>query len=370
MRKLRQVLAQGAFRRAQDIRRSEEVFTSGCLGPTDKQSIYWIGHSLMRECVTVDGEDISLFNLMKMFASNRGFSCDMFDHTLYGAPLSLQWRGCPHSFTRSAPEMKEKRASFPQTAARFDTFVLTEIVPVKNVIQLEFSAYYLQQFYDTIMSVNPKARVFVYESWDYLHGSASESEGGNFDWQAAMDEQRVLWERISDQASCDVALTPRIQDQVKALIRPKVVPKNRPPIFIVPVGQVFKRLHKILNDSDERKKFTLADGQELKFHDLFSNPYTNWPKSNESSSEKNCDKMYEALTLKDPDKALDDIHPSAIGIYIVALVHFATLYRTTPVGLPSIPCVGEGLAQQLQSMVWTIVCADIRSGVEATGAIN
>ncbi len=361
MRKLRQLLAKSAFRRAQDIRRPEDEFISERLGPTDRQSIYWVGHSLMQERTTVDGQDVSLFNLMKVFADSRTCRYDMFDHTLYGAPLSLQWRGCPHSFVRLAPEMKDKRAAFSQEAARFDTFVLTEIVPVKNVLQLEFSAYYLQRFYDTIMSVNPKARVYVYESWDYLHGSASQSEAKEFDWLRAMDEQRDLWEKISDQASCGVALTPRILDQVKALIRPKAVLKRRPPIFIVPVGQVFKRLYKALKNSDEDKKFILPGGEQLKFHNLFSNPYTNW---DEGRKETNRDKRREALTLKDPNKDLDDIHPSAIGIYIVALVHFATLYRTSPVGLPAIACVGEPLAQRLQKMVWKAVCADTRSGVE------
>ncbi len=365
MRKFRQLLAKCAFRHGLKIHRPEEDFTAQHLGPTNGQSVYWVGHSLMQECVAVAEQKISLFNLMRSFAESRQFTYKMYDHTLYGAPLSLQWRGKPHSFSRTAPEMDATRADFPREAAHFDTFVLTEVVPVKNVIQLEFSAYYLQQFYDTIFSVNTNARVYIYESWDYLHGTGASLTPDEFDWGAAMTEQRALWERISDEASYGVAVTPSISDQLMTFIRPKRAQKDRSPIFIVPVGQVFKRLYDMLCDEEKGQNITLVNGRLLRFSDLFSNPYTNWL---EAKAKSHTDKTLDAsssLTLKDPSKALDDIHPSAIGIYIVALVHFATLYRASPVGLPTIALIGEEVAERLQRIVWDIVCADPRAGVKA-----
>ncbi len=361
MRKFRQLLAKAAFRRTLDLRRTEEDFASLRLGPVDSQSVYWVGHSLMQESVPVDGQQVSLFNLMMRFAESRQFTFEMFDHTLYGAPLSLQWRGEPHSFSRKAPEMNAKRAAFSREAARFDTFVLTEVVPVKNVIELEYSAYYLQQFYDSIRSANANARIYVYESWDYLYGTASSLTQSDFDWGVAMDEQRLLWEKMSDEASFGAAISPRIKEQLKALICPNAGYENRPPILIVPVGQVFKHLYESLCGEGAGEKLKLANGELLRFSDLFSNPYENWF---EAKHKNNKNDVPNSLTLRDTSKALDDIHPSAIGIYIVALVHFTTLYRVSPVGLPAITTIGEPLADQLQQMVWDIVCADPRAGVD------
>ncbi len=362
MRKFRQLLAKFAFRRALELRRPNEDFTSQGLTPSHSQSVYWVGHSLMQECVHVDDQQVSLFNLMTCFAESRQFTFEMFDHTLYGAPLSLQWRGKPHSFSRTAPEMNTKRAAFSREAVHFDTFVLTEVVPVKNVIELEYSAYYLQQFYDTIRSVNANARIYVYESWDYLHGTASSLAQNEFDWGVAMDEQRSLWEKISDEASFGAAITPSIKEQLKALIWPNTGCAHRDPIFLVPVGQVFKRLYDVLLDDDVGENLKLANGETLRFSDLFSNPYENWY---EAKKKNNKNDTPSTLTLRDASKALDDIHPSAMGIYIVALVHFATLYRVSPVGLPAITVIGERLADQLQQIVWEIVCVDPRTGVVA-----
>ena len=73
-----------------------------------------------------------------------------------------------------------------------------------------------------------------------------------------------------------------------------------------------------------------------------------------------------ALSLRDPDQPHDDVHLSATGIYVAALVHFATLYRQSPVGLPAPPDIGDAVGHTLQSIVWQTVLAEPRAGV-ATG---
>jgi hypothetical protein len=72
--------------------------------------------------------------------------------------------------------------------------------------------------------------------------------------------------------------------------------------------------------------------------------------------------MIAALTLRDPAAAPDDIHPSQVGVYFAALVHFATLYRRSPVGLPAFSEIGAALAGTLQSIAWEIVRNDARTG--------
>lgn len=379
-RKLKRLLAKTAFARAGRENRADEDFKRVAQGPTEQQSVYWIGHSLMQQTVTSSRGDINLFNCMQAFAEQRGLSYHMFDHTLFGAPLSLQWRGCPHSYQRYAPEMESKRQQFAEQAKHFDTFVLTEIVPVKSVIELEFSAYYLQQYYELIRQVNPRAKVYLYESWDYLYGSRSSLQPYQYDWRSEMDKQRGLWQDIADSASLGCAVSPNSQAQIRSILSPSKPNKDAAPILLVPVGQVFTRVFDRLKAPQASDDFRLSNSERLAFEDLFANPYNNWPEEwplcngernggrkggcNDRTPE-NLQASLDSLSLKTPHEELDDIHPSEVGIYLVALAHFATLYRQSPVGLDPTPAISTGLATTLQNIVWEVVNNDTRSGVRA-----
>lgn len=348
IRKCKQLLAKMAFARAGKPVRPATDFKHLHRSPVSHSAAYWVGHSLMQETVAIEQGEMNLFSLMKAFTQARDLGYQMFDHTLYGSPLSLQWRGCPHSYHRLAPEMQAKREQFSQQAAQYDTFVLTEVVPVRNVIQLEYSAYYLQQFYDTIYKANPCARVYVYESWDYLHGGISPANPRSYDWLSGMNEQRLLWENIADAASLGASVSPSVMEQINIILFGRHSKTDRKPIYLVPVGQVFLAIYKRMQS--EGNAFVLADGSVLTFLDLFTNAYVNWPQTD--------------LRLKFPDKPMDDIHPSFIGIYVVALVHFATLYGQSPIGLEAPNEIGDSLAEKFQSLVWDVVINDPRSGVK------
>lgn len=354
--KLRHVLAKATFKRVGNCRRAREDFPP-FLGGTDKHAVYWVGHSLMQETVTTETEGaLNLFRFMGMFCESRSLQYEMFDHTLYGAPLSLQWRGRPHSYQRTADEMQDHRSQFAVRAKAYDTFVLTEVVPVKNVFQLEYSAYYLQQYRDAIVAANPRARIYIYESWDYLHGGIAAIVPRPHSWLTAMREQRDYWERLADTASLGRAVPPRVSDQLKLLLRgaPKqTLPVGRA-IYLIPVGQAFIALRHAL--AKGATSFVKANGEALHFYELFANPYTNWPEAGEKTPE-------DKLCLLHPERVPDDIHPSIIGIYLVALVHFATLYGQNPNGLVAPKEIGQNLAEKLQAIAWETVCKDPRSGV-------
>jgi hypothetical protein len=93
----------------------------------------------------------------------------------------------------------------------------------------------------------------------------------------------------------------------------------------------------------------------MQLADLFANPYAERPEAGAAGAP--------SWRLLDPSKPHDDIHPSALGIYVAALVHFATLYRQTPVGLPYPEFIGAPLARTLQCIAWDTVLADPRAGV-------
>ncbi len=72
---------------------------------------------------------------------------------------------------------------------------------------------------------------------------------------------------------------------------------------------------------------------------------------------------------------LDDRHPNALGGYVSALAHYATIYKKTPVGLPArtlTPDANGGLvplptnvATRIQQIVWGVVGTYPNSGVVA-----
>jgi Bacterial pre-peptidase C-terminal domain len=66
----------------------------------------------------------------------------------------------------------------------------------------------------------------------------------------------------------------------------------------------------------------------------------------------------------------DDIHLNGMGNYYIALVHYATIFKASPIGavIPPGAGVSAALAQQLQQMAWSVVSGYSLSG--ATGETN
>lgn len=323
----------------------------------DDLSVYWIGHSLMNHTVSIDEGEINLFALMARFASEKTLAYSEFDHTLFGAPLSMHWWGSPHTYARISPEMEQKRNAFGENAKKRNTFVLTEVVPLKSVFRVEFSAHYLRKYYYRIKSENPAARIYLYESWDYLYGGSGLLSGFS-SWHARMSEQRQLWETMIDMVKTGLVVPPNFYYQIKMILGlVKKREDDQVDINIVPVGQVLMTLEKRLRQPLPDDDFNMSNGEQLAFYQLFTNAYK------QGVNDGSVVDTEGAENLNHPEQELDDIHPSSLGIYIVALVHFATLYQQNPEGLAPIIGMREGLASTLQKIVWECVCNDERSGV-------
>jgi hypothetical protein len=340
-------------------------------GPRDALRVYWVGHSLMEAQVDTSEGKFRLLEMVGRMAQAQGLAYAMGDHTLWGAPLSLQWRGRPHSHARRVPERAERRRLFTTQAAHYDAIVLTETIPISAAMQHEYSAYYLQQFYCTLMEANPEARVYLYESWPPLQALAPHGEYPSpqrYAWRERTLQDRRLWERLADAASTAPIPPPGWLSRLPAiLLSAAPACKAHAPIFLVPVGTAMVELYDRLRAPRPDDEFSLPDGRRLVFADLFKNPYIDWPAhwpvKGEPASVVDEKAMIATLTLRDPAAAPDDIHPSQVGVYFAALVHFATLYRRTPVGLPAFSEIGAALAGTLQSIAWEIVRSDARTGV-------
>jgi hypothetical protein len=335
-------------------------------GPAQSLRVYWVGHSLMNCRDSHLKGSLNLMEMVGQLAAASGGVYDSFDHTLFGSPLSLLWRGRPVSYNRSEPELVERRRKLLDEGSRFDALVLTEGIPVERSLEREHSAFFAQEFYCALVTRNPRARVYVYESWSHLH--ASDPEGGYpapsaYDWPARLVADRKHWERLADLAGTGAIQEPGAWPRLKRALGVQsegCAPQS--PLFLVPVGTVFVRLAERL-----KNETWIFDGRPLAPRDLFSNPYETWPAGwpLREPLDEAAEKTELARLRKRHSGDLDDIHSSDLGVYVTSLVHYATLYRRSPVGLPTqVRGLGDETKQKLQELVWEVVRSEPRTGVK------
>lgn len=323
------------------------------LGAKSTLSLVWVGHSLMEHKAPSTWGEISLMSLVGRFAESRKLSYAMTDHTLFGSPLSALWRGQPHSYFRNAGEMVGKREALEGDAGRHDAIVLTEAIPLKDVIDNEFSPYYLRRFYCSVLGANPSARVYLFQSWVDFPGSPrgeAKAPSDRAGWREEMEAERVLWHELAD-----IARTPAVEEPhwLRRLGWSSVSDggcKNEDPIYSVPVGSALLVLDERVSAPRPGDHFVWPDGKPFLLTDMVENPMVSSPDG--------------SLSLRDPSKPFDGIHANLAGIYFSALVHFSTLYRQTPVDLPYPTELGKGLAKSLQCVAWEVVTSDERTGVK------
>ncbi len=335
-------------------------------GPADELRVCWVGHSLMNARAPERADARNLIERVGDFARARGLRYDSFDHTIWGACLSMLWSGKAHGRTRTLPEMAAQRATLFEREPAFDALVLTETVPLESALRYEHSSWYAQQFACAVRQRNPAARVYVYECWSNLQVGEPGSfypPASVYDWPARLASDRALWEQVADEAAAGRVPTPGLRGRLERWLGVEPAP-GAGPLFLVPVGSVFRKLATL--PLDARPRF---EGRALRVEDLFANPYIDWPSEWPLAAPLPAQAERERLAsarLRHPERAHDDIHPSDLGVYVASLTHFATLYRRSPEGLP---CDVSGLAPEdaaaLARLVWELVRNDPRTGVAA-----
>lgn len=375
----------------------EPDWAEAAAGPTDELAVYWVGHSLFNHRDPTVDDAPHLMEEVGRLAGVRGLTYRAFDHTLFGATLSLAVRGKPHSFTRDEPELAARMDELRDRGADYDALVLTDGIPIRNAEEPEHSAFYAMRLYCTLMAANPDGRVYVYEG--PVHLQASDPDGGfgprdEFGWASWMEDDRATWERIADQASTGAVPTPGLGPRLRAILGKAREYGCEPagPVFLIPTATVYVHLAERLADPSAADVFELANGDRLTIEHLFQNPYVDWPEdwplTPNEGPDVDEDPVIEGLTERHPDDDYDDVHPSRIGNYVSGLTAYSVLYRRSPVldapvpsddpdaSAPTDPgtaiveadAAATGLTpatvRTLRRLVWDVVRIDPRTGID------
>ena len=205
------------------------------------------------------------------------------------------------SHENATPRYRDARAAL--ASGEYDAFVMTEMIGLRDAIRWHDSSRYAAKWAEAAFAGRSDIRVHLYETWHPLDEPA--------DWLERISEDlKRLW--------------------LARLLWPAVRATERP-IYLVPAGHVMARLVREVESRPEG-----LYGMRNRW-DLFA---------------------------IDQNGKQDNIHLSDLGMYLVALTHYATLYRKTPVGLPHQLLRADGtparapspeLAKRVQEIVWEVV---------------
>ncbi|WP_246849410.1 hypothetical protein [Rubellimicrobium arenae] len=237
----------------------------------------------------------------------------------WGATLKAHWEGkdAVAGFDEENAHSRFRDARDALSSGDYDAFIFTEMVEIRDAIRYHDSSGHALKWMRLARNGNPDIRVYLYETWHAL-----DTPDG---WLERLDgDLDQSWDRG--------VLRPALS--VDAAVRPA---------HIIPAGQILARF---VREVEARGGIDEAGSRK----DLFA---------------------------RDADGTLDPIHLNDLGNYLVALAHFAVLYRQDPTGLPrelrradstaaAPPSVA--LARLMQEIVWQVVTEMPATGVQVETA--
>jgi hypothetical protein len=236
----------------------------------------------------------------------------------WGTTLKAHW-GPQKEIAGFASENKHPRFQNARDALAsggYDAFVMTEMVELRDAVRYFDSWRFLRNWAALARKGRPDIRIYLYETWhdlDVADGWLNRIEGD----LSALWEGEILRRALA--ASPDIF-----------------------PIHVIPAGQAMA---------------AVARAMEAERIEGYS--------------------RREALFTRTADGKQDQIHPSDLGYYVVALTHYAVLYGSSPVGLPRSLRRHDGTpaeapsaaaARAIQEIVWDVVSRLPRTGVTSQQA--
>lgn len=219
-----------------------------------------------------------------------------------GAPLSWNWERSHEA------QGVDARKELPTGA--YGTVILSEALPLHAHTRWNDSAGNARRFYDLALAANPRAQVFLHETWhSLLSGSGvpvPHDDRGDIPWRERLDLSYPEWRGIVE--AVNAARAP-----------------GQPPMRLIPAGQAMARAQDAIGRGEVPG---IADIGEL---------------------------------------FLDDIHTNDIGNYLVTMVIYAAITGTSPEGLPPRlvrtwatrhRIVTPAIALALQRIAWETVAAE------------
>lgn len=281
----------------------EALYAASNRLPDGPLSVFHLGHSLV-------GRDMPA-----MLAQLAGAGHEHASQLGWGASLKAHWGDAEiHGFAQENAHPRFRDAGQAVDSGDYDAIVLTEMVEIRDAIRHHASPDYLARWAGRAWRANPEAEVYLYETWHNI----DDPEG----WLARIDrDSATYWEG-------------------EILRRALAADGMERPIRVIPAGPVFARF---VREAAARGG---VDGV-ARPEDLFA---------------------------RTEDGGQDTIHVNDLGAYLAALTHYAVLYRRSPVGLPAELLRADGTdavapgpeaARLMQEVVWEVVSAHPRTGVDA-----
>ena len=226
-----------------------------------------------------------------------------------GAPLEWQWNRHADVENRGQGNLlfTDLRVGLKSASPPFDVLVITERVDISASLKWHNSPAFSKLWRDLAVQANPSARVFMYTTWT---GYANEQY-----WPGV--PTRAAW-RTRTQA--DGELFEKLVRDTNALIR------SGPKFMIIPGHRAMMAIYDAIQSG-------AIDWATAGINHFF----------------------------------IDDIHLNDLGNYYIALVQYATIYRSSPAGAAVPKTLAASLtaaqALQLQQMAWNVVSEYPLSGV-------
>ena len=193
----------------------------------------------------------------------------------WGTTLQAHWGDAPiNGFAVENAHLRFRPAQEAVESGDYDAIVLTEMVEIRDSIRWYDSPKYLALWAEKALAARPDVRLYLYETWHRL----DDPEG----WLVRLDlDHERYWLRQ--------VLGPALRRLPKGV-----------QIHLIPAGPVLAAFVRAVEAGG-------GIGNVRDRSDLFA---------------------------RGDDGRPDVIHLNDLGNYLVALVHFAVLYHTSPIGLP------------------------------------
>jgi hypothetical protein len=188
----------------------------------------------------------------------------------------------------------------PQTISgqRYDTLILTERHDIVDTLMWENTVAYTRHFHERLIEGNPQANTYLYHSWLSVPNKSNPSSWITYERTAA-----PAWQCIATRINQSIQLTGR-SDRVVYL----------------PAGLA---LASLVEQATQGSGVAGVTGSTVR---------------------ETVDRIFS-----------DDVHLTSLGIYYMALVNYASVYRRSPVGAWAPAGVSATQAQSLQAVAWQAV---------------
>lgn len=274
--------------------------------------VFHLGHSLV-------GRDMPAM-LSQMaghdYALQLGWGTALGEH--------FQGRAAINGFDQENATPQYRDAHQALASGAYDAFVMTEMVRLKDALLYKDSTRFAAAWAAEAVKGNPAIQVYLYESWHALDDQADDQADGQADgqsdWLARFPgDLDQMWSQLLWSAS---RATRDVSGQ---------------PVWLIPAGQVMAA---VVHEAETQGIAELTHREQL--------------------------------FARTPEGALDPIHPNDLGIYLVALTHYAVLYGKSPVGLPAqlrradgslAVAPSDALALRMQQLVWQVVTRQPLTGI-------